>query len=75
MSKTGCRHSRYWFIGSNRAWCPDCGALRRLVEDGNGGLRFAWPRWLKPQGMPRTHDALTRMTTGPATAPAALPKP
>ena len=41
-----CKHRRFWVMGVY-AWCPECGALRALRFDKDGG-HFSWRRWVKP---------------------------
>ena len=52
-----CRHKDFWIMaGGVYCWCPDCGSIRRLHED-----KWAWKRWLKPQGQDKTITTWKKM--------------
>ena len=53
-----CKHSHFWIL-EGHAWCPDCGAIRKIIETESSTI-FVWKRWLKPEGQEKTHKNLQK---------------
>lgn len=53
-----CRHGHFWIMG-DYAWCPVCGALRRIkYSPDEDGYVFSWKRWVVPGDRERAHKVL-----------------
>lgn len=56
-----CRHHASWVIcGGYFCWCPDCGAIRKMIRTGEASIEYLWTRWIYPNGVESTRAALER---------------
>jgi len=50
---SNCRHAYAYptvFGAAGYMWCPDCGAIRMIVNCGENEFKFVHNRWLYPTG-------------------------
>lgn len=53
MTSDRCRHHAAWLIAmpfTPYLWCPDCGALREMVQSEKNGVWPRWSGWVYPRG-------------------------